>query len=135
MLAFRLLSYIASGKTASEEYREKLKRSSWLSKSIKITAALALAAAAIGFADSAKAVSFGYASTVHSSIHFPGNHTFSFTPSMNNFQVGSGSAAGDSGESLGLSRLERSLNLFQAFLPPQLRERERSSFTTEWVIT
>ena len=38
--------------------REKVKRSSWLSKSIKITAALALAAAAIGSADSAKAVSF-----------------------------------------------------------------------------
>ena len=101
MLASRLLNYIASGKTASEEYREKLKRSSWLSKSIKITAALALAAAAIGFADSAKAVSFDYASTVHSSIHFPGNHTFSFTPSMNNFQVGSGSAAGDFGQITG----------------------------------
>ena len=43
--------------------REKVKRSSWLSKSIKITAALALAGAAIGFADSAQAVSFSYART------------------------------------------------------------------------
>ena len=60
-----------------------------------------MAAAAIGFADSAKAVSFDYASTVHSFIHFPGNHTFTFTPNTNDFQVGSGSAAGAFGEITG----------------------------------
>jgi hypothetical protein len=85
-----------------------------------------LAAAAIGFVDSAKAVSFGYASTVHSFIHFPGNHTFSFTPNTNNFQVGSGSLAGAFGEITGTFTIGTSLTLLEIFLPPQLRERERS---------
>ena len=38
---------------------------------------------------------------MHSAIHFPGNHTFSFTPNTNNFQVASGSAAGALGEITG----------------------------------
>jgi len=78
-----------------------VKTASWLSKSIKITAALALAGAAIGFVDSAKAYSFSYASTPHSAIVFPGNHTFHFSPSTNNFVVTSGTAAGDFGEITG----------------------------------
>ena len=57
-----------------------MKTSSWLSKSIKITAVLALAAAAIGFANSAKAVTFGYSSLPGSAIHFDGMTHFDFTP-------------------------------------------------------
>jgi hypothetical protein len=76
-------------------------KTSWLSKSIKITATLALAGAAIGFVDSAKAYSFSYASTARSAIVFPGNHTFHFSPATNNFVVTSGTAAGDLGQITG----------------------------------
>jgi len=75
-----------------------MKTSSWLSKSIKITAVLALATAAIGFVNSAKAVEFGYSSTPGSSIHFDGASHFNFQPAVNNFQVDSGSCAGCFGE-------------------------------------
>ena len=78
-----------------------MKTSSWLSKSIKVTAALVVAAAALGFADSAKAIQFAYASTPGSFIHFDGLHHFSFTPSTNNFQVSNGSCAGCLGEITG----------------------------------
>jgi hypothetical protein len=78
-----------------------MKTSSWLSKSIKMTAALALAAAAIGFVDSAKAVQFDYSSTPGSFIHFDGMHHFTFTPAANNFVVGNGTCAGCFGEITG----------------------------------
>lgn len=93
-----LITYMQAVKPLVRNTREKVKTSSWVSKSIKITAALALAAVAIGFVDSAKAVSFSYSNTVGSNIHFPGNHTFSFTPSTNSFHVTSGSAAGALGD-------------------------------------
>jgi hypothetical protein len=78
-----------------------MKTSSWLSRSIKMTAALALATVAIGFVDSAKAIQIDYASTSGSFIHFDGLHHFSFTPSTNNFQVGNGSCVGCLGEITG----------------------------------
>jgi hypothetical protein len=72
-----------------------------------MTCAFALAAAAIEFADSVKAATytFTYADTAGSSIFFTGNtspiHTFHFNPSTNNFQVTSGTAAGDLGQITG----------------------------------
>ena len=56
-----------------------MKTSSWLSKSIKITAVLAVATAAIGFVNSAKALEIDYASAPGSLIVFPGDSTFHFT--------------------------------------------------------
>jgi hypothetical protein len=44
-------------------------------------------------ASKVQAVSFDYSSTVGSTIVFPGDTTFHFAPSTNNFQVTSGSAA------------------------------------------
>ena len=64
-------------------------------------AALALAAAAFASLDTAKAVSFDYASTVNSFIVFPGDTTFHFSPSTNNFMVTSGTAAGFLGDTTG----------------------------------
>jgi hypothetical protein len=85
-----------------------MKTSSWLSKSIKITAALALAAAAIGFVDTAKAITFSYVSNPlnGSHIHFQGGggpnpHTFTFVPTTNNFEVTTGTCAGCFGEMTG----------------------------------
>ena len=78
-----------------------MKTSSWLSKSIKTMAALALAAAAFACVDTAKAVVFDYSSTVNSFIVFPGDTTFNMSPSTNNFMVTSGTAAGLLGDSNG----------------------------------
>ena len=70
-----------------------MKTSSWLSKSIKITAVLALATAAIGFANSAKAVEIDYASAPGGLIVFPGDSTFHFTAG-DNLQIVTGTASG-----------------------------------------
>ena len=70
-----------------------MKTSSWLSKSIKITAVLALATAAIGFANSAKALEIDYASAPGGLIVFPGDSTFHFTAG-NNTTITTGSCAG-----------------------------------------
>jgi hypothetical protein len=85
-----------------------METSSWLSKSIKITVALVLAAAAVGFVDSAKAVSFAYVSNPlnGSEIHFQGGggpnpHTFTFLPTTNNIVVTTGTCAGCFGEITG----------------------------------
>lgn len=79
-----------------------------LSKSIKITATLILAAAAIGFVDSAKAITISYVSNPlnGSHIHFQGGggpnaHTFTFLPTTNNFDVTTGTCAGCLGEMTG----------------------------------
>jgi len=70
-----------------------MKTSSWLSKCIKITAVLALATAAIGFANSAKALEIDYASAPGGLIVFPGDSTFHFTAG-NNTTITTGSCAG-----------------------------------------
>ena len=77
-----------------------MKKSSWLSKSFKITAALALAVAAMGFVNSAKALEIDYASAPGGLIDFPGDSTFHFTPGDNgsNLQIINGSASGFFGE-------------------------------------
>jgi hypothetical protein len=85
-----------------------MQKLSWLSKSIKITATLVFAVAAIGFVDSAKAVSISYVSNPvnGSHIHFQGGggpnaHTFTFAPTTNNFAVTTGTCAGCLGEMTG----------------------------------
>jgi len=85
-----------------------VKTLSWFSKSIKITAALALATAAIGFVDSAKAITISYVSNPlnGSHIHFQGGggpnaHTFTFVPTTNDFTLTSGTCAGCVGEITG----------------------------------
>lgn len=85
-----------------------MKKTSWLSKSIKLTAALALAAAAIGFVDSAKALTISYVSNPlnGSHVHFQGGagpnpHTFTFVPATNDFTLTSGSCAGCLGDMTG----------------------------------
>jgi len=78
-----------------------MKKKSWLAKSIKIAAALSVAAAAFAYVDTAKAVSFNYSSSDGANIVFPGNGTFTFAPGVNNFSVTSGSAIGLFGEMTG----------------------------------
>lgn len=46
-------------------------------------------------------ISFGYSNTVGSSIVFPGDTTFHFSPAVNNFQVTTGTAAGLLGQITG----------------------------------
>jgi|SRR5882724_1450425 len=65
-------------------------------KKLLLTGLLSLA-----MATAAHAMSFGYASTVGSSIVFDGASHFTFGPAVNNFQVGSGTAAGLFGEITG----------------------------------
>lgn len=66
-----------------------MKTSSWLSKSIKITAVLALATAAFGFVDTAKAVHFNYVGNPinNSLIVFHGDTTFDINPAADNFVI------------------------------------------------
>jgi hypothetical protein len=100
MLASRMLIFF---KWHAVKLIQRAMKTAWFSKSIKITAALALAAAAIGFVDSANAnpYSFSYASRPGSAIVFPGNHTFHFAPGTNDFVVTSGTASGDFGQIIG----------------------------------
>jgi len=68
----------------------------------KASLLIAIAAlASFAFVGNAKAVTFDYSSTVGSTITFPGDHTFHFSPASNNFSVTSGSAAGLLGEITG----------------------------------
>ncbi len=63
--------------------------------------AVGLALASFVSLASVQATGFNYSSTVGSSIIFPGDHTFSFSPAANNFQVTSGTASGLLGEMTG----------------------------------
>ena len=70
---------------------------SWISRT------LALAAITLLLVTNAEAaVSFDYAGVAGSSILFPGGGTFTFTPPADNFNVTSGSAAGDLGSITGV---------------------------------
>ena len=62
---------------------------------------LGMALASLASLASVQATGFDYSSTVGSSITFPGDHTFSFSPVTNNFQVTSGTASGLLGEMTG----------------------------------
>jgi hypothetical protein len=61
-----------------------------------------LAGIALLFVHNAQAVAFTYSNTPNSFINFPGDGTFSITPSLNNFQVTSGTASGFMGEITGV---------------------------------
>ena len=63
--------------------------------------ALGMALASLASLTNVQATGFDYSSTVGSSIMFPGDHTFSFSPSATNFQVTSGTASGLLGEMTG----------------------------------
>src|SRR5689334_857089 len=67
----------------------------------KCLAFVATLAASLTFGAIAQAAQFDYASTVGSFIVFPGDGTFTFTPTTNNFQITSGTATGDFGEITG----------------------------------
>jgi VPDSG-CTERM motif len=95
-----------------------MKTSSWLSKSIKITAVLALATAAIGFANSAKALEIDYASAPGGLIVFPGDSTFHFTAG-DNLQIVTGTASGFLGSITGTFNIVQPITI----LIPGLVER------------
>ena len=63
--------------------------------------AVGLALAPFVSVDSVQAAGFNYSCSVGSSIIFPGDQTFSFSPASNNFQVTSGTASGLLGEMTG----------------------------------
>jgi hypothetical protein len=63
--------------------------------------AVGLALASFVSIGSVQAVGFNYSCTVGSSIIFPGDHSFSFSPATSNFQVTSGTASGLLGEMTG----------------------------------
>jgi len=74
-----------------------------ISKSIKITAVLALAMAAFGFVNSAQAVAFNYVGNPgnNSEIVFPGDTHFSINPGLDNFIITTGSCFGCHGDMTG----------------------------------
>lgn len=62
---------------------------------------LGMALASVASINSVHGSGFNYSCTVGSSITFPGDQTFSFSPVTNNFQVTSGTASGLLGEMTG----------------------------------